>query len=145
MQERCPSNGPTTARRAVAEQSGIVDPNTACTGSRGRPRPSTAGSAYCRPTSHHGKKSAPRPQACVVAHVGRFEQERALDNLDVVQLRRSMLIRSHGQGTDSGQYASRPYETTAMGRRVRSARTTRDPEVRKHGSRRRAPNPATTI
>ncbi len=49
----------------------------------------------------------------------------------VLQLRREMLIRSHGEGCNLHLFSAEPFETTAMGRKACCAEPARTNEVRR--------------
>lgn len=117
--------------RAVSDTSSI--------GTSGLPRPATSGDGCSRKTGLNSsqpfsrllvKAEAPPAQgsSCCKRVVrrphtagagGRARSlERKTNQSDVLQLRREILIRSHGEGCNRHLFPSEPFEATAMGRKA---------------------------
>lgn len=91
-------------------------------------RPSSSGPSVPSRTKPESRQdNNPRPADCrgcarsrqtaVGGGKGGFFQGKGISRSDVVELRREMLIRSHGEGLNQDTFAVQRFETTAMGRR----------------------------
>lgn len=71
-----------------------------------------------------------RPKSAGMHGWARSLDGRKTDPSDVVQLRRELLIRSHGEGRNLRLFPTEPFETTAMGRKACCMDPGRGTEVR---------------
>lgn len=110
-------------------------------GLSGKPRPSS-GQSYGRsrgraesplpqggPSAAACKGSARRPRTAGATATARLFDGKKVSPVDMAQLRREILIRSHGEEQHLHLYPAEPFETTAMGRKVRCRTPGRKAEV----------------
>lgn len=90
---------------------------------------SRARSAQGAPAFTGYKGGARRPQTAAGVRRETTLDAKEYGRSDIVQLRREMLIRSHGQGNNLDTFAAQPFQATAMGRRARYGRALDRSEV----------------
>lgn len=83
------------------------------------------------PSSSRGMKTVRRPQTAGAGGRIRSSENRKISPSGAVQLRREMLLRSHGEGGNMHLFPAEPFKTTAMGRKACVVDPGRRTEVRK--------------
>lgn len=83
------------------------------------------------PSSSRGKAIVRRPQTAGAGGPTRSLEGRKISPSGAVQLRREMLLRSHGEGSNMHMFSAEPFKTTAMGRKACVVDPGRRTEVRK--------------
>lgn len=78
-----------------------------------------------------GKGLVRRPHTAGAGGRARSLERTRMNSSHVLQLRREMLIRSHGEGSNLHLFPAEPFETTAMGRKACCADPTRTNKVRR--------------
>ncbi|CAM9371358.1 unnamed protein product [Ectocarpus sp. 6 AP-2014] len=129
-------------QRAYSSSSSIRSESS---GFSGKPKPASGqsyGRSRCtgeapllqgKPSAAACKGSVRRPHTAGATATARSFDGRKFSPADVAQMRREILIRSHGEKRHLHLYPTEPFETTAMGRKARCRTPGRKAEARAFG------------